>query len=116
MNCEKCKVLKEHRSSFPNPLIVKKGEILTVGDQKTEEVGWIWCINKEGNGCWAPQDYISITGNRAEFLQDYNSIELNVNVGQILSIQTEAQGWIWVIDERQNTGWIPKRNVEIINI
>jgi len=52
---------------------------------------------------------------QAKFIQDYNSIELTVSAGQILTIEKESYGWIWVIDENNKTGWIPIKNVKILN-
>ena len=115
MSGKRCKVIKEHRSSFPEPVIAKKGEILTIGERDGEEPGWIWCINKQGNGAWISLDYLIIQGNQAEISRDYDSTELNVSKGQILDINTESQGWFWVKDESNAEGWVPIRNVEIID-
>ena len=47
-------------------------------------------------------------------LQDYNSTELNITIGEELIIEKEEAEWFWVINQKGKEGWVPIENVEII--
>ncbi|MFX1587945.1 MAG: SH3 domain-containing protein [Promethearchaeota archaeon] len=110
-----CQVIEDYHSAYPDPFIVNKGEILRIENKECEWPGWIWCVKNDGEGRWVPINHIELEETQAKFIKDYNSLELSVSTGQILTIEKESYGWIWVIDENNKTGWIPLKNVKILN-
>ena len=109
-----CRVIKEYNSSFPNPLILKKGEKLRMQEKECDWEGWIWVITRNGKSGWVPKDYLKINKTNAEIIKDYDATELNASIGQIFLIEKQESSWIWVTSENGKYGWIPLENVEII--
>lgn len=109
-----CRVIKDHESSFPDPLILKKGDKLDIENKECEWPGWIWVTNESKRSGWVPKSYLKIHRNRAVMLKDYDATELTVSVGEEFRIELEESGWIWVSSEKGKSGWIPLENVEKI--
>jgi hypothetical protein len=114
MKGKKCRVIKEYNSPYTEPLIFNKKEIVAVGERDSEWAGWIWCTKESGESRWVPENYINIHGKTGKFLRDYNSKELAVSVGELYFIEEEEAEWFWVDDESGKKGWVPIRNVQII--
>jgi uncharacterized protein YgiM (DUF1202 family) len=114
MKLNRCVVIEKHQGSDNHPLIIKKGEILRYERKETEWEGWIWCMDNSGKGGWVPEAYLNLQETHCEVLQDYNAIELTVNIGEEFIIEKEESGWFWVRDEGGREGWIPIISVRII--
>ena len=108
------RVIKRHQTSDLEPLIITKGEILSYELKETEWSGWVWCTNKQGKTGWAPEAYLKMQKTTCEALQDYNAIELTANIGEELIIKKEESGWFWVVNDQGKEGWIPIKNVQLI--
>ena len=90
----KCIVIKKHSSS-PNPLILRKGEDVRVGHEFLEDPDWpdwIECTNSAGNKGWIPKQFLDISGENAVTLRDYDATELNVNVGEHITVLEFTNG------------------------
>ncbi|MFX0000943.1 MAG: SH3 domain-containing protein [Candidatus Hodarchaeota archaeon] len=114
MKEKKCIVIEDYESPYTEPLIMNKGEILTIEEKESEWSGWIWCTNKFGESRWVPEKYLEIHGNMCEILQDYNATELSVTIGEELIIEKEEAEWYWVTNQQGKPGWVPIKNVKII--
>jgi len=38
-----CRVVADYRAAYPDPIIVRAGDELIVGDGDPEYPGWVWC-------------------------------------------------------------------------
>ena len=114
MKGKKCRVIEKYESPYTDPLLITKGEILTISEKESEWSGWIWCTNKDGESRWVPEKYLEIHGNIGKANQDYNATELTITVGEELIIEKEEAEWFWVINQRGKSGWVPIKNVKII--
>lgn len=103
---KKAVVTKAHQSNYPNPLKISKGTVVAIERRETEWDGWLWGITQNNQG-WIPESYLQVDGERAEFLKDYDATELNVAVGEKLSVLYELNGWHWCEKENGEAGWIP---------
>ena len=115
MKEKKFRVIEDYISPYTEPWIMAQGEILAVGEKDSEWTGWIWCTNKEGESRWVPENYLEIHGNSGKAKQDYNSTELSVKVGEELIIEKEEAEWYWCTNQEGKSGWVPIKNVQIIN-
>jgi len=109
--------IKEWIPKYENPIVLKKGDKVRLGREDDEWKGWIWCISKDNSG-WVPKQIIKqIDNSRGEILEDYEAIELNASVNEIISELKDLNGWIWGLNENTNLiGWLPKEIlIEIIN-
>ena len=107
-------VIEDYNSDYTEPLVITKGEILTIGEKESEWSGWIWCTNKFGKSRWVPENYIEIYGRKCKAKQDYEATELSVKTGETLIAKKEEADWIWATNEREKSGWVPLRNVKIL--
>jgi hypothetical protein len=109
------KIIKDHKSSFPDPIILKKGEKVFVGQEYSEDPdwpGWIECKTKSGKKGWVPKQYLKISRDAATVLCDYNANELNVKAGEEVMVYEFVNGWAWSKKSTGEYGWIPVRNIE----
>lgn len=92
------------------PLTLKPGDRLTVGDRDTEWTAYLWCISSDGTGGWVPQDYLVIADDgTATATADYSTVELAVNVGDVVAGYQSAGNWTWCVSEDGRAGWVPNR-------
>jgi len=116
MKKRRCRAIKDFVSSFPDPLILNKGDNLRVEEKQSEWPGWIWATTESGKSGWVPINYLKIEGNKAVLLNEYNATELTVLKGQEFTIEKEESGWAWVSSETGERGWIPLENVKIFKL
>src|SRR5262245_55170016 len=110
----KCRVVSAYEAAYPDPLIIKMGEELTVGANDTQWPGFVWCTKNAGQGGWVPESYLERRGEVGVARRDYAATELTASVGEALSMGVEESGWIWCTNQRGQSGWIPADNVELL--
>ena len=102
------KVIKAYTAIYPDPIVVKAGELMKVGDPDHEQPDWLWCQGSDGKSGWVPKSYIDgETANR-----DYSAVELTAIEGEQLLFIEEQYGWAFCENERGDKGWIPTVNLE----
>ena len=108
-------VRKAHKSNYPNPIFFNKGDLLNLGHLDTEFAGWIRTTTKDGNEGWAPVEYIEIGECRTKGVAkcNYNAFELDVEVGESLTVLAELNEWVLAVNAQGNEGWVPLKNVRI---
>jgi uncharacterized protein YgiM (DUF1202 family) len=104
---KKARVIKSYRSAFPDPLIIKAGEVLKIKEKESEWEGWIWCVSEQGKPGWVPNSCLEISGESGTALRDYDATELSVGVGEELTVLEEESGWYRCVNENDRTGWVP---------
>ena len=62
MEGRKCRVIEEYKSPYTDPLIMNKGEIVSIKEKDCEWSGWIWCTNTMGESRWVPENFLEIKG------------------------------------------------------
>jgi len=107
-------VKQEHKASFPYALIAEEGDQVTVGKEDPEMPGWYWCKDKEGVEAWIPKTYLKVKGDKAVFIQDYNSIELDAQPGEKVQYLGKALGWAECLNNEWRYGWLPLNKLEKI--
>ena len=109
-------VIRDHVAAYPEPLIVKNGEELSITTKQSEWPGWLWCVNSADRGGWVPEAWINRTedesGGGGRMLRDYDAAELNAHIGERLIIELAEAGWLWCIKEPGERGWIPQQCVK----
>ena len=108
-------VVTGYESQYPDPLDMNAGDQLKILKRRDEEwPGWIFCEDKRGKKGWVPENIVKIDGDRAIAEQDYVARELSVMEGEIVRIENQESGWVWVTNMTNETGWIPLRNLRIV--
>ncbi len=108
------RVIADWQVKDSDPLILRAGEGVTLGQHDTEWPGWIWCINDAGKSGWVPEQYIEAHGSEGVARYDYTAVELAVNVGDELLVGQRLKGWAWCTNASGQSGWVPERNLETI--
>lgn len=109
-------VTKPHRSEYPNPIKLNKGDALTVGEQYEGPEGWenwFFCNTPDQTGGWVPKQVIEQKADgTGRALEDYSAQELDVDVGEVLSGSRTLNGWVWCQRHANpEMGWVPLENL-----
>ncbi len=107
MKRPKYRVVKEHRASFSYTMIAAEGDEVSVEREDPEMPGWFWCKDKDDVEMWVPSTHIKIDGEKGTFTQDYNSVEIDANVGESVQFLGESNGWMECLNSSWVYGWIP---------
>lgn len=112
MKRSRYRVVVEHRASFDYAMVAAEGDEVSVGREDPEMPGWYWCEDAEGIEMWVPSTHITVEGNRAKFMLDYNSVELDATVGETVQCLGESLGWMECLNRQWRYGWIPRSKLE----
>ena len=106
------RVIKAYESDYTEPWHMIKGEILNIGERDSEWDGWVWCTNRNGESRWVPESFVERKEDTCTALRDYESTELCVQVGEVLSAGEEESGWAWCTNKAEQSGWVPVESLE----
>jgi hypothetical protein len=104
------RVTAAYQSAFPDPLCVRAGDLLVLGEEDGEYPGWIWATDPEDRSGWAPLDLAHPESGLARY--DYGAGELDARVGEVLTCEQEHGGWALCTNAAGEKGWIPLANLE----
>lgn len=108
-------VIKEYRSSYPNPISLTKDDIAVISHCDLEWRGWVWIQLASGNAGWAPQQIFSpVSSDHVICMENYTAHELSVITNEILMVERSLNGWFWAIKGCGEAGWVPQEYVELI--
>ncbi len=106
-------VTRQYKATYTDPIRLRQGERVTLGRIDTEYPGWRWCMAQDGREGWVPMVLLGPERDgTALALVDYDAIELSVEPGDALLIHRRLDGWLWVSNSRNETGWIPDTHAE----
>jgi hypothetical protein len=100
-------VIKSYTRAYPDPLVVRAGDLLSVERRDTEWDGWLWCVRSDGNAGWVPEAYLDLSGPSGRMRRDYDARELTVTEGERVMVEFEQSGWFWCANSSGESGWIP---------
>lgn len=106
------RVVADYRAAYPDPIVMKAGERLQVGERDEDNPDWVWCTGSSGKAGWVPVLYVRQDGDTSLALRDYSAAELSVEAGEELTVLREEAGWVLARDQRGQLGWVPLENVE----
>ncbi len=106
------RVVADYQVAYPDPLVVRAGDVLSVGKEDSDYPGWVWCEDRNGKGGWVPDDCIELVGKFARARYDYAATELAATVGQELVVTREKRGWALCTNESGQSGWLPLANLD----
>lgn len=107
----RARIRQQYQSEYPNPIQVKAGERVEVGEEDEDWPGWRWCRAKEGREGWVPIELLSEDRPLAVSLADYSANELAVEAGEEVEIEETRHGWARVRNARGEVGWIPESHI-----
>jgi hypothetical protein len=101
------RVIERYRAQYTDPIGFAAGDELVLGRRDDQFVGWMWATAPSGKSGWVPIEALAIEGARGRALCDYTARELDVDVDERVTIESELAGWAWVRSERGGEGWVP---------
>jgi hypothetical protein len=103
------RLLKSYTAQYPDPITLRKGDLVSLGKRDTEFPGWVWATSPaDGRSGWVPEKYLAERGDQAEALRDYSARELTAREGDIVTVLEEVLGWALVRAGSGATGWVPQ--------
>ena len=108
-------VVTAHKSKYPDPVCFEPGDTLALGRRDDRYPGWIWVVSPAGKEGWAPESYIRADApDSGVAIHAYTARELDTRVGELLSCSRELNGWLWVVNENGESGWVPGDTVSTV--
>ncbi|KLN99656.1 ligand-binding protein SH3 [Stenotrophomonas muris] len=111
-------VTAAHRSEFPHPIILRRGQALVVGERYEGPEGWddwFLCEAEGQQPGFVPAPVIGRDAQGGAFAtQDYCARELDVDPGQTLRGMRTLNGWAWCVPENGEPGWVPFEKLRAI--
>lgn len=109
----KYRVIQEHNRSYDEGIRFRCGELVEVGRRDTRWSSWLWCTTASGAGAWVPEQLLNTSDlTRGVVTTDYNSIELTVTAGELVTGTQVLAGWIWCRNAHNDEGWVPLENLQ----
>lgn len=114
-------VIENFRTEFPNPMILKKGEKVIIGEDPNPSAeddekwpNWVFCIKTDdSNQGFVPEQIIKSEEKYGYLTEDYSNKELDIDKGTIVEGIKELNGWLWVKNISTNEiGWVPLDKLE----
>jgi hypothetical protein len=103
-------VIENHSTKFPDPIILKQGEKIIIGEESSINwPNWVFCTKTDGsNKGWVPKQIIKYEDNYGYIIDDYSAKELDIDKGAVVEGIKELNGWLWLKNKKTNeTGWVP---------
>lgn len=111
-------VTTTHRSEFPHPITLLRGQALVVGERYEGPEGWedgFLCQAEGQQPGFVPAPVIGRDAQGdALATADYCARELDVNPGQRLRRLRTLNGWAWCMPEAGEAGWVPLKKVRVV--
>lgn len=108
-------VVASYETQFPDPLSMDAGDKLKVLQRTDSEwPGWVFCESSNGKKGWVPEKSLAIDADGAVGQESYVAREVSVMEGEIVRIEKVESGWAWVTNMTNETGWVPLKNLKIV--
>jgi hypothetical protein len=103
----------DHEPTYPDPITMRAGDVLQLGQRDDEYPGWIWCTARDGRAGWVPAAYLDVAGDAGVARRDYRAVELRAGAGEVVVVSAEESGWAWVVNARGEAGWVPATKLTV---
>ena len=107
------RVVRAHEPDSADPLVLRKGEMVSFERRRTVWDGWLWCSKPTGESGWIPESWVEIQRNICVVERDYNATELAVRPSDMLDAILIESGWLLATSSTGTTGWVPLECVEL---
>ncbi len=114
MRLKSYRVVQAHTSNYPNPIRLRQGERIHIGEKYEGSEAWdrwYFCENEAGIQGWVPEQIFTRSlANATEGVatEAYDAFEMNAVPGDQVIALRELNGWIWCLREADGQqGWLP---------
>jgi len=106
-------VKKDYQAQYLDPIAMRSGDEIIIGDRDTENADWIWCTHPDGRSGWVHESFLSIEAGAGRASRDYSAKELTVETGEVIELGEERSGWVRATNSCGESGWLPAANLEV---
>jgi hypothetical protein len=106
------RIVADYRAAYPDPIVMKAGEKLRVGERDEDNDAWVWCTGSSGKSGWGPAACVRLDEDAGTALRDCSAPGLSLRSADTLDILAEEASWVLASDQRGRFGWVPLENVE----
>jgi len=90
-----------------DPLSLKTGDEVTVGDVDRTWPGWVWASDGGGRDGYVPAEFLrALEGGRHQVIEDFDPTVLTIRRGDRLESLRQIHGWHWCRHESGAQGWV----------
>ena len=107
------RLLRDYRKQYADPVRFARGETVLVGERDSDWSEFLWATDAGGRSGWVHQRYLDGDRGAAQATRDYDAIELDAKIGELVQLIDEAGGWWWCRNETGAQGWLPARDLQI---
>jgi hypothetical protein len=97
---------RPYRVQYPDPIVLRPGDVVHLGERDSEYPGWIWGTSPQGRGGWIPEEFLKVFGETGTAIREYNAREVDLDEGDIVSVIEELLGWA-LVSKGDLVGWVP---------
>ena len=110
----RARVIAAHRAPDRPSIRVSAGDPVTLGERDTDWPQFVWTTLAQGLGGWIPAALFDREFGEATAQADYDTRELATEIGEVVILHHEQEGWWWVENAQGDSGWIPARVLQTI--
>lgn len=111
---KRARVLCNYRTQYHDPIGFVAGEVLVLGQRDSEWPEFIWTTDPRGRSGWTPLSVIERDAAPIVARSDYSARELDADAGDVITLLSETGGWWWAQHPAGAPGWIPARDLDIL--
>lgn len=110
--------IKNYQSPYPESTLFRAGEVVVVREEYTLDPAWKdWfrCLANDGREAWIPKQYLNIQGESGTLLEEYDALELNLTVDEVISVRDIINGFGIAHNKNGEQGWVPMNHLEFLS-
>ena len=112
-------VVHKYESSNINPIELKAGDVVEIGEKSKDDgswANWIYCVSiRTKRAGWTPVQILEIAGEKGVATTDYTAKEMTVAVGDVVQGHNELNGWLWCTRKSDGeSGWVPQNCIKLL--
>jgi len=90
-----------------DPLSLKAGDVVTVGQGDRTWPGWVWASDDQGRDGYVPAEFLEpVEGGRHKVTEDFDPTVLTIRRGDRLESLRQIHGWHWCRNAAGEEGWV----------
>lgn len=106
-------VVEDHEASYPDPIAVEAGDVISLSGAKDNWDGyeWLWAEGPDGKAGWVPDTILECHDGKTYAIRRYSAMELTCRKGEVLLAIEETHGWAWCRSDSGRQDWVPLRKL-----
>ncbi len=108
------RVISAHRAPDRPSIRVAAGDAVMLGERDSDWPQFVWATLAQGLGGWIPAVLFDREIGQATALADHDTRELPTEIGELITLHHQQEGWWWAENARDESGWVPARAIVLM--